>query len=192
MVLKFIRQFIAAHAYPPSIRDICQATGIRSGSSVHHYLNKLEEKGFIHRDSTRSRAIEIIEPNSAVPADVVLMSPKDKIAVGQPVRAVENIKDTFPLSSKIAGGGKTFVLQMQDDSMIEAGILDDDYLIARPQSVAENGDIVVALLENETTVKYFQRSDYRIELVPANSKMQSIIAKNVTILGKVIGLCRSI
>ncbi|WP_338835961.1 transcriptional repressor LexA [Neomoorella thermoacetica] len=190
MVLKYIRQFIEAHGYPPAVRDICRATGIRSSSSVHHYLNQLEEKGYIHRDRARSRAIEIIYPQPVNPADTVSVPLVGKIAAGQPILAVENIEDSFTLPSKIAGSENAFMLRVQGDSMIEAGILDGDYIIVRPQDTAENGDIVVVLLGEEATVKYFYRYEDHVELVPANSQMQPIKAREVTILGKVIGLLR--
>ncbi|MGI9862937.1 transcriptional repressor LexA [Moorella naiadis] len=192
MVLNYIRQFIAEHSYPPTVRDICRATGIRSSSSVHHYLNQLEEKRFIRRDRARSRAIEILDPKPVTPPDTVSVPLVGKIAAGQPILAVENIEDSFPLPSKIAGSEDAFMLKVRGDSMIEAGILDGDYIIVRPQDTADNGDIVVALLGEEATVKYFQRRDDHVELVPANSKMQPIVAQNVAILGKVIGLYRSI
>ncbi|OIQ61629.1 transcriptional repressor LexA [Neomoorella thermoacetica] len=190
MVLKYIRQFIDAHGYPPAVRDICRAARIRSSSSVHHYLNQLEEKGYIRRDRVRSRAIEIIKPKPCNPSDTVSVPLMGKIAAGQPILAVENIEDSFPLPSKIAGSENAFMLRVQGDSMIGASILDGDYIIVRPQDTAENGDIVVALLGEEATVKYFYRYEDHVELVPANSQMQPIKAREVTILGKVIGLLR--
>ncbi|OIQ59721.1 LexA repressor [Moorella thermoacetica] len=190
IVLQYIHQFIDAHGYPPAVRDICRATGIRSSSSVHHYLNQLEEKGYIRRDRARSRAIEIVEPGPTAVANVVSVPLVGKIAAGQPILAVENIEDSFPLPSKIAGSENAFMLRVQGDSMIEAGVLDGDYIIVRPQDTAENGDIVVALLGEEATVKYFYRYEDHVELVPANSRMQPIKAREVTILGKVIGLLR--
>ncbi|WP_338835954.1 transcriptional repressor LexA [Neomoorella thermoacetica] len=190
MVLNYIRQFINTHGYPPTVRDICRATGLRSSSTVYGHLSRLEQKGYIRRDPLRSRAIEIVEPGPTAAANVVSVPLVGKIAAGQPILAVENIEDTFPLPSKIAGSEDAFMLRVQGDSMIEAGILDGDYIIVRPQETAENGDIVVALLGEEATVKYFYRYEDHVELVPANSRMQPIKAREVTILGKVVGLLR--
>lgn len=192
MVLNYIRQFINTHGYPPAVRDICSAVGLSSTSTVHGHLNRLEKKGYIRRDPARSRAIEIVEPEAASSADVVPVPLVGKIAAGQPILAVENIEDTFPLPSQITGKDNVFMLRVQGDSMIEAGILDGDYIIVRPQDTADNGDIVVALLGEEATVKFFYRYDDHVELVPANKRMQPIKAKEVTVLGKVIGLLRRI
>ncbi|GEA15323.1 MAG: repressor LexA [Moorella sp. (in: firmicutes)] len=193
MVLNYIRHFIEVHGYPPTVRDICRATGLRSSSTVHGHLNRLEKKGYIRRDPTRSRAIEILTPHPGLPhtsRNIVSIPLLGKITAGQPILAVENIEEVFPLSSELAGSEDAFMLQVQGDSMIEAGILEGDYLIVRPQDRAENGDIVVALLGDEATVKYFYRYEDHIELVPANSRLQPIKTREVSILGKVIGLYR--
>ncbi|KYH31117.1 LexA repressor [Moorella mulderi DSM 14980] len=193
MVLNYIRHFIDVHGYPPTVRDICQATGLRSSSTVHGHLNRLEKKGYIRRDPTRSRAIEILTTYpgpSHTTRNMVSVPLLGKITAGQPILAVENIEEVFPLPSELAGSEDAFMLQVQGDSMIEAGILDGDYLIVRPQDRAENGDIVVALLGDEATVKYFHRYEDHIELVPANSRLQPIKTREVTILGKVTGLYR--
>ncbi|GEA15387.1 LexA repressor [Moorella sp. E308F] len=190
MILQYIRQFTNTHGYPPTVRDICKAVGLNSTSTVHGHLSRLEKKGYIRRDPTRSRAIELVERAPKTGGDVVYAPLVGKIAAGQPILAVENIEDTFPLPSQITGKEEVFILRVQGDSMIEAGILDGDYIIVRPQDTAENGDIVVALLGEEATVKYFYRYDDHVELVPANSRMQPIKAREVTIMGKVIGLLR--
>jgi len=190
MVLQYIRQFIDTYSYPPTVRDICRAAGLRSSSTVHGHLSRLEKKGYIRRDPFRSRAIEIVEPGPAAAANVVSVPLVGKIAAGQPILAVENIEDTFPLPSQIAGSEDAFILCVQGDSMVEAGILDGDYIIVRPQDTADNGDIVVALLGDEATVKYFYRHDDHVELVPANNRMQPIKAREVTVLGRVIGVFR--
>ncbi|MDN5344984.1 MAG: repressor LexA [Clostridia bacterium] len=195
MVLNYIRQFIDLHGYPPTVRDICQATGLRSSSTVHGHLSRLEKKGYIRRDPTRSRAIEILTPYPAASHNtrsMVSVPLLGKIAAGQPILAVENIEDVYPLPSELAGSEDSFMLQVRGESMIEAGILDGDYLIVRPQDQAENGDIVVALLDEEATVKYFHRYEDHIELLPANSRFHPIKVQEVTILGKVIGLYRRI
>ncbi|WP_406678518.1 transcriptional repressor LexA [Moorella sp. ACPs] len=193
MVLNYIRHFIEVHGYPPTVRDICRATGLRSSSTVHGHLNRLEKKGYIRRDPTRSRAIEILAAPPGLPRtsrNIVSVPLLGKITAGQPILAVENIEEVFPLPSEFAGSEDAFMLQVQGDSMIEAGILEGDYLIVRPQDRAANGDIVVALLGDEATVKYFYRYEDHIELVPANSRLQPIKTREVSILGKVIGLYR--
>ncbi|MBE3573289.1 MAG: transcriptional repressor LexA [Moorella humiferrea] len=195
MVLNYIRHFIEVHGYPPTVRDICRATGLRSSSTVHGHLSRLEKKGYIRRDPTRSRAIEIVATAQGLPRpsrNIVSVPLLGKITAGQPILAVENIEDVFPLPSEFAGSENAFMLQVQGDSMIEAGIHEGDYLFVRPQDHADNGDIVVALLGEEATVKYFYRYDDHIELVPANSHMQPIRTEQVKILGKVIGLYRRI
>lgn len=193
MVLNYIRHFISLHGYPPSVREICKATGLSSSSTVHGHLNRLASKGYIRRDPTRSRAIELLTTypvSSQTPKNMVSVPLLGKITAGQPILAIENIEDVFPLPAELAGSEDAFMLHVKGDSMIEAGILDNDYLIVRPQDSAENGDIVVALLDNEATVKYFYREEDHIKLVPANSNMQPIFVKEVTILGKVISLYR--
>ncbi|MGI9860289.1 transcriptional repressor LexA [Moorella naiadis] len=192
MVLNYIRHFIEVNGYPPSIRDICKATGLRSSSTAYNYLNKLQKKGYIRRDPARSRAIELLTPYPAATQvkNMVSVPLLGKITAGQPILAVENIEDVYPLPADLAGTKDAFMLQVRGDSMIEAGILDGDFLIVRPQDTAENGDIVAALLGDEATVKYFYRHPDHIELVPANSRMQPIITQEITILGKVVGLYR--
>ncbi|WP_258360494.1 transcriptional repressor LexA [Moorella sulfitireducens (nom. illeg.)] len=193
MVLNYIRHYIETHGYPPTVRDICRATGLHSSSTVHGHLSRLEKKGYIRRDPTRSRAIEVLSPHPGLPntsRKIVSVPLLGKITAGQPILAIENIEEVFPLSSQLAGSENAFMLQVKGDSMIEAGIMEGDYLIVRPQDKAENGDIVVALLGDEATVKYFYRHEDHIELVPANSRMEPIKTREVTILGKVTGLYR--
>ncbi len=192
-ILHFIKNQIKQKGYPPSVREICKGVDLKSTSTVHRHLERLETKGYIRRDPTKPRAIEILD-NS----DDNLFSPKKtvdipiigKVTAGEPILAVEHIEDTFPVPIELAERGSLFMLRVQGDSMIEAGILDGDYVIVKQQNDAINGDIVIALLDNEATVKrFFKEKDY-IRLQPENQSMEPIIVDNVNILGKVIGLYR--
>ncbi len=193
IILNYIRHYINLHGYPPSVRDICKATGLSSSSTVHGHLNSLENKGYIRREPTRSRAIELLATYPGAPKaskTMVSVPLLGKITAGKPILAAENIEDVFSLPAELTGNKEAFILQFKGDSMIEAGILNNDYLIVQSQDSAENGDIVVALLDNKTTIKYFYREQDYIKLVPANSNMQPVCAHEVTIIGKVIGLYR--
>lgn len=193
MILNYIRHFIGLYGYPPSVREICKATGLSSSSTVHGHLTRLASKGYIRRDPARSRAIELLTNYPATcqtPKNMVSIPLLGKITAGQPILAIENIEDVFPLPSELTGSEDAFMLNVKGDSMIEAGIFNNDYLIVRPQDDAENGNIVVALLDDEATVKYFYREQDFIKLVPANKNMQPIYVREVTILGKVISLYR--
>ncbi|NLW06483.1 MAG: transcriptional repressor LexA, partial [Clostridia bacterium] len=170
-----------------------QATNIKSSSTVQAYLNKLASKGYIRRKPSRSRAIELLTPYPPAvetPKKIVSVPLLGKIPAGQPILALENIEDVFPLPSELIGGENVFMLHVKGNSMIEAGIFENDYLIVRPQEDAENGDIVVALLDDEATVKYFYREKDHIKLVPANSSMEPIYVQSIKILGKVVSLYR--
>lgn len=190
-VLDFIKHSVRTRGYPPSVREIGKAVGLSSTSTVHGHLAKLEEKGYIRRDATKPRTIELIDDLSPVP-DAVSVPVIGKVTAGQPVLAVENIEDHFPLPSGLVGEDTVFMLSVRGDSMIEAGILDGDYLIVRQQATADNGDIVVALLGEEATVKRFFKEKECIRLQPENRHMDPILTKDVKILGKVIGLFRRI
>lgn len=192
-ILHFIKNQIKQKGYPPSVREICKGVDLKSTSTVHRHLERLETKGYIRRDPTKPRAIEILD-NS----DDNLFSPKKtvdipiigKVTAGEPILAVEHIEDTFPVPIELAERGSLFMLRVQGDSMIEAGILDGDYVIVKQQNDAINGDIVIALLDNEATVKRFFKEKGYIRLQPENQSMEPIIVNNVNILGKVIGLYR--
>lgn len=191
MVLNHIRDFIELHKYPPTVRDICKATGLKSSSTVHGHLKKLEEKGYIRRDPTRSRTIELLSYHPpATNKNIIDIPLVEKITAGEPILATENIEDIFPLPSDLVGSENAFMLHVRGDSMIEAGILNGDYLIVRPQNTANNGDIIVALLGEKATVKYFYHNGDYVKLVPANKQMEPIITKDIKILGKVISLYR--
>lgn len=190
-ILEFIQRNIQRKGYPPSVREIGEAVGLSSSSTVHGHLNQLEEKGYIRRDPTKPRAIEIL--NGPYSLKTMVQVPLvGRITAGNPILAVENIEDTFPLPLELVGTNDVFMLTVSGESMIEAGIMDGDFLIVKKQSFANNGDIVVALLDDEATVKRFFREKNTIRLQPENRYMEPIYAREVTILGKVIGLYRNI
>lgn len=194
-ILYFIKDQIRQRGYPPSVREICNGVNLKSTSTVHRHLERLESKGYIRRDPTKPRAIEVLD-NS----DNDLFAPKKtvdipiigKVTAGEPILAVEHIEDTFPVPIELAERGPLFMLRIQGDSMIEAGILDGDYVIVKQQNDAINGDIVIALIDNEATVKRFFKEKNYIRLQPENQSMAPIIVKDVKILGKVIGLYRKL
>lgn len=195
-ILNFIKQEVQAKGYPPSVREIGEAVGLASSSTVHGHLARLESKGYIRRDPTKPRAIEVISlDDKQIPkVNVVNVPIVGKVTAGQPITAIENIDDYFPLPDRyVAPDEHVFMLEVMGDSMIEAGILDGDFVIVRQQQSANNGDIVVAMTEDdEATVKrFFKEKDY-IRLQPENSSLEPIIVRNVSILGKVIGVYRNI
>jgi len=196
-ILDFIKQEVKQKGYPPSVREIGLAVGLASSSTVHGHLERLETKGFIRRDPTKPRAIEILdsEEEMTIPRSKVVNVPLvGKVTAGQPITAIENVEEYFPLPEHMAGyDQQVFMLEIVGESMIEAGIHDGDYVIVRQQSTAQNGDIVVAMTEDdEATVKRFFKEKNFIRLQPENSSMEPIILDNVSILGKVIGLYREI
>ncbi|MBA4537245.1 transcriptional repressor LexA [Bacillus aquiflavi] len=196
-ILEFIKEEVKRKGYPPSVREIGEAVGLASSSTVHGHLSRLESKGLIRRDPTKPRAIEILEVDETahIPRrNAVNVPVVGKVTAGQPITAIENIEEYFPLPESLAPtDAKVFMLEIVGNSMIEAGILNGDYVIVRQQQAANNGDIVVAMTdENEATVKrFFKEKDY-IRLQPENSTMEPIILRNVTILGKVTGVYRHI
>ncbi|MFX3624717.1 MAG: transcriptional repressor LexA [Ectobacillus sp.] len=195
-ILQFIKQKVQEKGYPPSVREIGQAVGLASSSTVHGHLAKLEEKGYIRRDPTKPRAIEILGDGTTNAANksVVHVPIVGKVTAGPPITAIENIEDHFPLpSSLVPESDKVFMLSIVGDSMIEAGILDGDLVVVRQQQSANNGEIVVALTdENEATVKRFYKEKDHFRLQPENSSLAPIILDKVSIVGKVIGVYRSI
>ncbi|AST91972.1 transcriptional repressor LexA [Sutcliffiella cohnii] len=195
-ILNFIKQEVQAKGYPPSVREIGEAVGLASSSTVHGHLARLESKGYIRRDPTKPRAIEVISlDDKQIPkVNAVNVPIVGKVTAGQPITAIENIDEYFPLPDRyVAPDEHVFMLEVMGDSMIEAGILDGDLVIVRQQQSANNGDIVVAMTEDdEATVKrFFKEKDY-IRLQPENSSLEPIIVRNVSILGKVIGVYRNI
>lgn len=196
-ILEFIKREVREKGYPPSVREIGEAVGLASSSTVHGHLDRLEKKGLIRRDPTKPRAIEILDDDNEdqlpFPLAVTRVPVVGKVTAGAPITATENIEEYFPLPAHFTGDDDVFMLTVKGDSMIEAGIHDGDYVIVRQQQTAQNGDIVVAMTEDdEATVKTFYKERDHIRLQPENPAMEPIRLKHVTILGKVIGLFRSI
>ncbi len=209
-ILEYVYKCVTENGYPPSVREICAAVGFKSTSTVHAYLQKLTDNGILMKDPTKPRAIKIVDDsnlnssnnnskkakidvkegyyNSREMVDVPVVG---KVSAGQPILAVENITDTFPLPVEFVQNSDAFMLKIQGDSMIEAGILDRDFVLVKQQASANNGDIVVALIEDEATCKTFFKEKDHIRLQPENSRLEPIIVKdNISILGKVIGVFR--
>jgi repressor LexA len=196
-ILDFIKKEVKDKGYPPSVREIGEAVGLASSSTVHGHLARLEKKGCIRRDPTKPRAIEVLDDDvsASIPRSSTINIPViGKVTAGEPITAIENIEEYLPLPDRLVPAeDKAFILVIEGDSMIEAGIFDGDMVIVRSQSTANNGDIVVAMTEdNEATVKRFFKEKDFIRLQPENSSLEPIILRDVTILGKVIGLYRSV
>ncbi|MTI67774.1 MAG: transcriptional repressor LexA [Firmicutes bacterium] len=195
-ILEFLKREIKTKGYPPSVREICKAVGLKSTSTVHGHLSKLEKKGYIRKDATKPRAIEVLyKDNEQISSNKEIMEVPivGKVTAGQPILAVENIQDTFPIPSDFFSNKESFMLTVTGESMINAGILDGDYVLITKQNTAQNGDIVVALIEDEATIKRFFKEKDHIRLQPENPYMEPIIVKeNLQILGKVSGVFRKI
>jgi repressor LexA len=196
-ILAFIKEEVRAKGYPPSVREIGEAVGLASSSTVHGHLARLESKGLIRRDPTKPRAIEILDftATTTIPTQNVINVPIiGKVTAGLPITAIENVEEYFPLPLSFAPADENvFMLEIMGDSMIEAGILDGDYVVVKQQRTANNGDIVVAMTEeDEATVKRFFKEKDHFRLQPENSTLAPIILQSVTILGKVIGVYRHI
>ncbi|WP_339231993.1 transcriptional repressor LexA [Bacillus sp. FSL M8-0071] len=194
-ILRFIKAEVKSKGYPPSVREIGEAVGLASSSTVHGHLARLETKGLIRRDPTKPRAIEILDEEVDIPQSKVVNVPViGKVTAGSPITAVENIEEYFPLPDRMVPPDEhVFMLEIMGDSMIDAGILDKDYVIVKQQNTANNGEIVVAMTEDdEATVKRFYKEDTHIRLQPENPTMEPIILQNVSILGKVIGVFRTV
>ncbi|MGI6357213.1 MAG: transcriptional repressor LexA [Bacillota bacterium] len=189
-ILDCIKQSVREKGYPPSVREIGSAVGLSSSATVHSHLATLENKGLIRRDPTKPRAIEILDHAFQAAVDAVQVPVLGRVTAGVPILAVENIEEYFPLPRQVIRDQEVFILHVSGDSMIEAGILDGDYVIVRKQNSAQNGDIVVALLGDEATVKTFYREKDHVRLQPENPTLSPILTKEVTVLGKVIGLYR--
>ena len=197
-IFKYIVDSIKNIGYPPSVREIAEAVDLSSSATVHSHLKKLEELGYIRRGKGSSRTIEIL--NSAYKTmdnnendlrDITLIPIVGNVAAGIPILAQENIEEYFPVTSDfIKDTNEVFMLKVKGDSMINAGILDRDYIIVRKQAIARNGEIIVALIEDEATVKRFLKTDKLIKLIPENDFMKPIVVNDVTIVGKVIGVIR--
>lgn len=194
-ILNYIKDQIQQKGYPPSVREICQGVNLKSTSTVHRHLEKLETKGYIRKDPTKPRAIEVLDKDdeNSFPAKTTVDIPIiGRVTAGEPILAVEHVEDTFPVPAELAERGPLFMLKVQGDSMINAGILSGDFVIVKQQNDAINGDIVVALIDDEATVKRFYKEKDYIRLKPENDAMSPIITKSAVILGKVIGLYRKL
>lgn len=191
-VYDFIKTQLNNKGYPPSIREICVGVNLSSTSSVHGHLQRLEKRGLIKRDHTKTRAIELVEKDlSKSKKEMINVPLVGKITAGMPILAVENIEDTFPIPvDYISSNKELFMLKVSGESMIEAGILDGDYVVLEKVSSCNNGDIVAALIENEATLKRFFLEKDHIRLQPENSTMEPIIVPDCKILGKLVGLYR--
>ncbi|MBQ9298521.1 MAG: transcriptional repressor LexA [Clostridia bacterium] len=199
-IVNFIEKQINANGYPPSVREIGKAVGLKSTATVHGYLAKLQEKGYIKKEQQKGRTLKLLKgglgENKQTPKPVysgkelVDVPVIGKITAGAPILAVENITDTFPIPIDFVGNSESFMLTVRGESMIEAGILDGDYILVKRQNTAENGQIVVALIEDEATVKTFYKEKDHIRLQPENSTMDPIIVPDCKILGKVAGVFR--
>ena len=188
-VLDLIRRQVARQGYPPSVREICRELGFRSTSTAHHYLEKLEEKGYIERAATRPRAIRVVEPDG-VRRQCRYAPIVGRIRAGRPLFAEENLEGFFPLPEEFAAGGDYFILRVEGESMSGAGIAEGDLVIVRRQENLENGEIGAFLLGDEATIKRFYREKEQIRLQPANDRFEPIRTREVAILGKVTGLFR--
>lgn len=190
-ILEYIKSQILERGFPPSVRDICKAVNLKSTSSVHAHLETLEKNGYIRRDPTKPRTIEILDEsfnmNRREMSNVPILG---NVAAGEPLYAEQNIEDYFPIPVERLGNKTTFMLKVRGDSMINAGILSNDYVLVEEAPTALNGEIVVALVEDGATVKTFYREEGVIRLQPENDELDPIIVSDVTILGKVIGVFR--
>ena len=199
-ILKFIEKQVETKGYPPSVREIGKAVGLNSTATVHGYLEKLMKKGYIKKEDQKGRTLRIIkgtegrkkkeEKSFYSGKEMVEVPVIGKITAGEPILAVENITDTFPIPIDFVGNSESFMLTVRGESMIEAGILSGDYILVKKQNVANNGEIVVALIDEEATVKTFYKEKDHIRLQPENSTMEPIIVPNCQILGKVAGVFR--
>ncbi|MCD8152778.1 MAG: transcriptional repressor LexA [Clostridiales bacterium] len=190
-ILEFIKSEILAKGYPPAVREICEAVHLKSTSSVHAHLETLEKNGYIRRDPTKPRAIEIVDDTfNLTRRETVNVPVVGRVAAGEPILATQNISNYFPIPSEYMPNAQTFMLEVKGESMINAGIFDGDMILAQQQQTARNGEIVVALVDDSATVKTFYKEDGYFRLQPENDTMDPIIVQDVLIMGKVIGVFR--
>ncbi len=190
-ILQFIQEEVQAKGYPPSVREIGEAVGLMSSSTVHSHLRKLEDEGYIRRDPTKPRAIELLGAENQVLKSIRNVPIVGSVTAGEPILAVENIEDYFPIPRDFTDSETVFMLKIKGDSMIDAGIFDGDQVLVEQRNTAKDGEIVVAMVNgDEATVKRFYRETDYIRLQPANAAMDPILATDVMILGKVIGVFR--
>ncbi|HJA70621.1 MAG TPA: transcriptional repressor LexA [Candidatus Lachnoclostridium stercoravium] len=190
-ILEYIKETVLKKGYPPAVREICEAVHLKSTSSVHSHLETLEKNGYIRRDPTKPRTIEIIDDEfNLARRELVSVPIVGTVAAGQPILAAENIEDYFPIPASMLPNAEVFMLRVKGDSMVNAGIFNGDCVIVRSQNTADNGDMVVALLDDSSTVKTYYREDGHYRLQPENDTMDPIIVDQVQVLGKVIGVFR--
>ncbi len=191
-ILEYMKKEILNRGFPPSVREICQAVHLKSTSSVHAHLETLEKKGYIRRDPTKPRAIEIIDDDfNLVRREIINVPVIGQIAAGEPIYAEQNIEGYFPILPEDMPAGNAFMLNVRGDSMINIGIFDGDRILVKEQHTASNGEVVVALVEDSATVKTFYKEDGHYRLQPENDTLDPIIVDQVEILGKVVGLFRT-
>jgi repressor LexA len=191
-IFEFVKRYSEEHGYPPTVRDIGKAIGLTSSSTVHAHLANLEKLGVLRRDPTKPRAIEVLVDKAKAAVSQAGLPVVGQVAAGQPVLAEENIEEYVPVP-QIAGGDEgQFVLRVKGDSMVKAGIFEGDYVVVRPQETATDGEIVVALVGDEATVKRFYREQDHVRLQPENDALQPIRSRDVQLLGRVVGVCRRV
>jgi repressor LexA len=191
-IFDFVKQYVGEHGYPPTVRDIGKAIGLTSSSTVHAHLANLEKLGVLRRDPTKPRAIEVLKDKARQVVTPPGLPVVGQVAAGQPVLADENIEEYVPVPGIAGGDDGEFVLRVKGDSMKDAGILEGDFVIVRKQETAGDGDIVVALVGEEATVKRFFREDDHVRLQPENESMEPIRTREAQVLGRVVGLCRRV
>lgn len=189
-ILEFIKQEIREKGYPPSVREICEAVSLKSTSTVHGHLQRLEKKGLLHRDDMKPRAIEVLAGKERETENIVSVPVIGEVAAGVPIPAEQEFIEEMPLPESFVGSGEHFILNVRGTSMIDAGIRDGDMVVVRRQQTADNGEIVVAMIDGEATVKRFFRENCHFRLQPENETMEPIIVDDVIILGKVTALLR--
>ncbi len=189
-ILAFIKQEVREKGYPPSVREICEAVSLKSTSTVHGHLQRLEKKGLLHRDEMKPRAIEVLGEEEPETPPVVTVPLVGEVAAGVPIPAEQEYLDMLPLPESFVGSGEHFILNVRGSSMIDIGILDGDMVVVRRQETADNGEIVVAMIDGEATVKRFYRENGGFRLQPENAAMEPILTDHVIILGKVTALLR--
>lgn len=190
-ILEYIKSQIINRGYPPAVREICEAVHLKSTSSVHSHLETLEKNGYIRRDPTKPRAIEIVDDEfNLTRREIVNIPLIGNVAAGEPIFAEQNIEGYFPLLSEDMPSGEAFMLKVRGESMINVGIYDGDQIIVHKQNTANNGDLVVALVDDSATVKTFYKENGHYRLQPENDSMEPILVDHVEILGKVAGLFR--
>ena len=191
-ILDYLKEEILSRGYPPTVREICEKVGLKSTSSVHSHLSTLERNGYIRRDPTKPRAIEICDDSfQMVRTEMASLPVVGNVAAGQPILAQENIESYFPIPAEILPAGESFALRVRGESMINAGIFDGDLLFVSSCSTARNGEIIVALIDDSATVKTFDKENGHIRLQPENDTMEPIIVDQCIILGKVFGVFRT-